>query len=201
MHIAQTTVVDRPQIEQLLDTAFGPDRQQKSAYRLREGSRPVEALCFTVHDGAQLCASIEFWPIALVAEADGAATPALLLGPIAVAESCRGRGIGGLLIHHGLERARALGHKLVLLVGDPEYYERFGFTNAPTGGWRMPGPVEQRRVMARLLDDTLALPAAAAISKPAAATSAPLAHPGEAEAGSHQGPQQQGGHDGRLAHA
>ena len=42
MHIAQTTVVDRPQIEQLLDTAFGPDRQQKSAYRLREGSRPVE---------------------------------------------------------------------------------------------------------------------------------------------------------------
>ena len=36
------------------------------------------------------------------------------------------------------------------LIGDPEYYGRFfGFDSARTGGWRLPGPVERRRLLAR----------------------------------------------------
>jgi predicted N-acetyltransferase YhbS len=43
--------------------------------------------------------------------------------------------------------ARDLGHGGIILVGDPEYYARFGFTAAPTGGLVMPAPVERRRFL------------------------------------------------------
>jgi predicted N-acetyltransferase YhbS len=35
----------------------------------------------------------------------------------------------------------------VLLVGDAPYFARFGFEAAPAQGVRMPGPVDQRRVL------------------------------------------------------
>lgn len=170
MHIYQTTAADRPEIEQLLDTAFGLDRHNRTAYRLREGATPVEQLCFVARReeggcNAHLCASIEFWPIEVACPKTGESLPALLLGPIAVAEECRGLGLGGQLIRLGLETAEKLGHHLVILVGDPEYYSRFGFSNAATGAWTMPGPFEQRRLMAHVSDPALSLPAEADVRK------------------------------------
>lgn len=170
MQIAKTTAADRPEIEQLLDTAFGLDRHNRTAYRLRDGSTPVEDLCFVARreDGscnAHLCGSIEFWPIEIACRETGAGLPALLLGPIAVAEECRGEGLGGQLIRLGLETAQKLGHHLVILVGDPEYYSRFGFSNAATVAWTMPGPFEQRRLMARVSDPALVLPVEAEVCK------------------------------------
>ena len=45
--------------------------------------------------------------------------------------------------HTGLDRA-------IMLIGDPEYYTRFfGFTAEHTAGWRLPGPVERHRLLAR----------------------------------------------------
>ena len=46
-----------------------------------------------------------------------------------------------------LNRAELAGHAGVILVGDPEYYARFGFTAAPTHGVAMPEPVERRRLL------------------------------------------------------
>ncbi|HLU91873.1 MAG TPA: N-acetyltransferase [Pedomonas sp.] len=172
MHITRTTAADRPEIEQLLDAAFGSDRHARTAYRLRDGMTPVEELCFVARRAegdcrGHLCASIEFWPIEVSCRSTGASLPALLLGPIAVAEACQGLGLGGQLIRLGLETAEKLGHPLVILVGDPEYYSRFGFSNAATGAWSLPGPFEQRRLMAHVSDPTLALPVAAEVRKPA----------------------------------
>lgn len=170
MHISTTTVSDRPEIEQLLDTAFGLDRHNRTAYRLRDGATPVEQLCFVARrdEGAcrgHLCGSIEFWPIEVACLKTGETLPALLLGPIAVAEECRGLGLGGQLIRLGLEAAETLGHHLVILVGDPEYYSRFGFSNEATGNWTMPGPFEQRRLMACVSDPALVLPVEATVRK------------------------------------
>jgi predicted N-acetyltransferase YhbS len=56
-----------------------------------------------------------------------------------------------------LSRAAELGHRGIILVGDPEYYERFGFTGAPTGNLLMPAPVARRRFLAvELLPKALA---------------------------------------------
>jgi predicted N-acetyltransferase YhbS len=140
---------DRSDIENLLDAAFGQDRRQKTAYRLRDGSAPLDTLGFVVRrDDDHLCGSIEFWPVDLVDDVTGNRSPAVLLGPIAVAEGCRGQGLGGTLIRAGIEAARANGHQTIILVGDPEYYGRFGFTDVATKGWSLPGPYEQRRLLA-----------------------------------------------------
>jgi predicted N-acetyltransferase YhbS len=74
-------------------------------------------------------------------------TQALLLGPLAVHPDVRSRGIGAALMAEAIERARELGHRAILLVGDAAYYGRFGFSAAATGDLRMPGPFDQARLL------------------------------------------------------
>ena len=84
--------------------------------------------------------------ISLVAEVDGrvvghvALSPITIsdgsedwygLGPISVLPEYQRRGIGKALMHEGLSRLKALGAKGCALVGDPDYYERFGFRSVP----------------------------------------------------------------------
>jgi putative acetyltransferase len=53
------------------------------------------------------------------------------LGPVSVLPERQRQGIGKSLIHKGLSLLKALGAKGCALVGDPKYYERFGFRNIP----------------------------------------------------------------------
>jgi predicted N-acetyltransferase YhbS len=148
MFLTATYAEDRLEIEALLDDAFGADRKSRATYRLRDGNARIEDLSFLVRDGdGHLCGSIEFWPISL-RDKVGERTPALLLGPIAVAVQCRNKGVGKLLIRHGITAAHALGYDLIILVGDPEYYHRFGFSNRNTQNWHMAGQTEQHRLLA-----------------------------------------------------
>ncbi len=72
----------------------------------------------------------------------GDATPVLALGPMAVRPSHQRRGIGSLLVRSSLDVARALGHGLVIVLGHPKFYPRFGFVRArqhgilPPHDWR-----------------------------------------------------------------
>ncbi len=132
---------DGPAIEALLDAAFGPGRERKTVYRLRRGVPPVVELCLTLRRETALLATIRFWPI-LAGGAQG-----LLLGPLAVVPGTRGRGHGGRLIRHALDVARGHGHGFVLLVGEAEYYRRFGFAGAMAARFRLPGPVERNRFL------------------------------------------------------
>jgi len=52
------------------------------------------------------------------------------LAPLAVIPASQGRGVGTLLIEEGLNRMRAKGFDLVLVLGEPGYYGRFGFSTA-----------------------------------------------------------------------
>ena len=49
------------------------------------------------------------------------------LGPISVLPECQKQGIGKSLIYEGLKHLKMLEAKGCILVGDPNYYERFGF--------------------------------------------------------------------------
>lgn len=79
---------------------------------------------------------------------EGESVKALLLGPLAVDPSFQGGGVGSALMRAAIEAARAGGHGAVLLMGDPEYYARFGFSAEKTGRLAMPGPFEKRRFLA-----------------------------------------------------
>ena len=83
---------------------------------------------------------------------DGAAAhPALALAPVAVAPSRQRKGIGSALIRCGLEQAGALGHGVVIVLGHPDYYPRFGFAPAQARGIRPPFPVNDQSFMALAL--------------------------------------------------
>ncbi len=150
-------LVERPQdaaaVEKLNDVAFGADRYAKTVYRLRDGVARDAALCFVaLGDDGALLASLRFWPIMI-----GGTTPALLLGPLAVQPELRGLGFGKALMRHGIEQARVQGHRIIVLVGDPEYYNPFGFTREQALELALPGPVEERRFLALgLTPDALA---------------------------------------------
>lgn len=64
------------------------------------------------------------------------------LAPLAVRPSRQGAGVGSALVREGLERARAAGERAVVVLGDPDYYGRFGFGPAFAHGLTPPHPVE-----------------------------------------------------------
>ena len=142
--LEDTTSADHDAVEHLLDLSFGSDRHSKTSYRLREGSRAIAGLSLVVRDaGAGLSGTISFWPI-IIGEAE---TPALLLGPLAVHPDRQNLGVGRALMREGLARAKAMGHRLVILVGDEPYYARVGFRRLPHGVVSLPGPVDPDRLL------------------------------------------------------
>ena len=147
-----TTLV--AQSEELLDRAFGIGRRTKTSYRFREGERAVPGLSFglwlpAADDEAEqwLVAVISFWRLKIGQPGHDA----IMLGPLAVEPVLQGKGLGRKLMHHALEEACTLGHRLVILVGDEPYYAPFGFSRVPDGRLLLPGPVDPARLLFREL--------------------------------------------------
>lgn len=139
--IRPATAADADAVEALHDHAFGPGRFVRTASRLREGVAADPDLSLVAIAHGRLAGSVTLTPITIGSE------PALLLGPLAVDPDFENRGIGGRLVKETLARAKAAGHRLVLLVGDAPYYGRFGFHRVSPERVRMPGPVDTRRVL------------------------------------------------------
>jgi len=162
-----TIAIERPEegpaVEELLDTAFGPERWARPSYYLRQGLAPVAGLC-RVARARTLVGTVRYWPIV----AGGG--PALLLGPLAVAPGWRGAGIASALVRESLAAAAGAGHDLVIAVGEPDFFARFGFTAAAPFGLVMPVAVETRRLLVRALGPEA--PAAGAIARADAPLSA-----------------------------
>jgi predicted N-acetyltransferase YhbS len=140
--IAPEAAVSAASVERLYDRVFGPPRFRKASHRFRTGLAPVSALSWVAREGDATIGAIRYWPILVGA----AREPALLLGPLAVAPDRMRRGIGTALITKTLGLARHAGHDLVLLVGDPDYYQRFGFAPATPMGFIMPSETRPERL-------------------------------------------------------
>ena len=174
---------DPAAVEALLDRSFGPDRQKKTVYRLREGVAPIEALSFAAFDNKTLRGSLQFWPIQVKPLlSDAPPLAALLLGPLAVEPAYAGRGIGMGLMRVGLQKAKQLGHGLVILVGDLPYYSRVGFRRQGAEGLRLPGPVDPERLLIRELIDGAATGLEGLIERPTGTDAQGAAEPGLREA-------------------
>jgi predicted N-acetyltransferase YhbS len=89
---------------------------------LRKGRKLASGLAFVARWGGRLVGTLRLWPVIT-----GTGHLCLLLGPLAVDDSVRSRGICAALTWQALHKAKALGHWAVLLVGDAAYYNRFGF--------------------------------------------------------------------------
>jgi predicted N-acetyltransferase YhbS len=130
--------------EALLDACFGANRHTRTCQRLRDGRTPADGLALSaVRQGGQgrLVGTVRLWHVS------AGGIPALVLGPLAVDNTCRQLGVGAALMDHALAAAKARGHRAVLLLGDAPYYARFGFSADKTGELSLPGPFERDRLL------------------------------------------------------
>jgi predicted N-acetyltransferase YhbS len=142
IRIAEEAPAEAGARELLLDRAMGPDRVPKPSERLREGRLPARGLSLVARDRDTIVGSVRLWHVDA-----GEDHPALLLGPLAVDPAYQGHGIGSALMMASIERATALGHGAILLVGDAPYYARFGFSADLTRKLKMPAPVMRKRFL------------------------------------------------------
>jgi putative acetyltransferase len=124
---------DAASVRALLLEAFETSAEADLVDALRSNARPYLALV-AVADG-ELVGHVAFTSVAFDPMRDRTGL-AVGLAPLAVASRGRGRGIGALLVSAGLEACREAGAGLVVVLGDPAYYGRFGFEPASKLGLR-----------------------------------------------------------------
>jgi putative acetyltransferase len=117
--------------------AFNDTYEAAVVAGLREGGHAIASLVARV-DGA-VAGHVMFSRITVVV--DGRALAAAALAPLAVDARWRRFGLGARLVAAGLDACRAAGMDGVVVLGDPAYYGRFGFTLAALAHLRAPyGP-------------------------------------------------------------
>jgi predicted N-acetyltransferase YhbS len=141
LSLVNETGAHGPQIEALLDRAFGPGRFAKSSERVRELADFAGDLSFVAVEADQVVGVVRMWRVKVGDQ------PMVFLGPLAVEASERRAGLGAMLVERACEAAVAAGEPAVVLVGDLPYFQRVGFQVAEGVG--VPGPVDPRRVLVR----------------------------------------------------
>ncbi len=120
---------DEAAIHELTEAAFAPvEMSDGSEPRIVDGLRESGdlTLSLVVLDDDQIFGHIAFSPVS-ISESTG---QWFGLGPVSVHPKRQNAGIGRQLIETGLERLRSLSAAGCVLLGDPAYYGRFGFSSS-----------------------------------------------------------------------
>ena len=112
------------------EAAFGRADEARLVARLRVEASPCVSL--VAEAGGRVIGHVFCSPV--VIEGTAAAPRAGGLAPVGVLPEAQGRGAGAALVRASLEASRALGWELLVLLGNPAYYERFGFELAAPHG-------------------------------------------------------------------
>jgi len=143
--IRPETAEDYAAIREVNLLAFGQEIEPRLVEALRESPDFIPELSLVAIEGGQVVGHILFSP--MVIETKDGAVPALTLAPLAVRPEFQNQGIGSQLVRRGIERCRTLGQRIVVVVGHPTYYPRFGFSPARARGLEAPFPVPDEAFM------------------------------------------------------
>lgn len=135
MIVRPETPGDYEAIGELLTSAFGRAVESQLVLSLRASDNCVPDLALVAEENGAVVGHIVFSYVTLK---DDEEFRVLALAPMAVTPALQRRGIGGALVEEGLQRADDLGESLVIVVGHPTYYPRFGFESARRHGIEPP---------------------------------------------------------------
>ena len=119
--------IDLASIQTVIETAFAPEENKLishlSADLFKETTHPpVKSLVAEL--GGKLIGYVCFSPIFLKSTSD---VSGYILSPLAVSPEYQNQGVGSALIHSGMDILTKDGVGILLVYGDPNYYQKFGF--------------------------------------------------------------------------
>ncbi len=124
-------------IDALLKAVFDTEAEADLVMKLRENSRRTLSLVACNDDG-EIVGHVMFSPVTVA----GVDHNWQGLAPLAVRREYQGKGIGSQLIKEGLSSLRDFGYPVCVVLGDPNYYSRLGFSSATDAGldcqWEVP---------------------------------------------------------------
>ncbi len=126
MIIRPETANDLGAIGAVVAAAFGQPAEADLVDALRKDGDLVLSLVVEVE--GEIVGHVGFSRLWI--EQDGQRTPGISLAPVSVLPQHQHKGIGRALVGAGHLRLKALGERIVFVLGDPAYYQRFGFAVA-----------------------------------------------------------------------
>ena len=147
--IRPETPQDSAAIRNVNEDAFGSSVEADLVEKLR--SRQAYTISLVATDGDNVIGHIIFSPVTI--ESGNTSFAALGLGPMAVLSSYQRKGVGSQLVREGLQECRRLGHEIVVVLGHPDYYPRFGFIPARPRGIKCEFEVPDEARMILELDE------------------------------------------------
>lgn len=147
--IRTENIEDQAAVYEVNRLAFGRESEARLVETLRRSDDFIPELSLVAEKDGRIVGHVLFSPITI--ETEGGAVSALGLGPVAVRPELQRQGIGSELVRRGLKECRRLGHGIVVVIGHPSYYPRFGFSSARAKGLEIPSEVPDEAFMALAL--------------------------------------------------
>jgi putative acetyltransferase len=143
---------DHESVRRVNELAFGRRNEADLVDALRANARPYVSLVAVVDE--QVVGHIFFSPVSV--ESEQSAFTAMGLAPMAVLPEHQNQGIGSELVREGLKECQRIGEDIVVVLGHPNYYPRFGFKPASLKGLRSEyGVSDEVFMVAELTEDAL----------------------------------------------
>ena len=151
MIIRCETLFDYEKIAEINNFAFGQVNEAQLIEEIRRSNRYIPELSLLAEVDGEVVGHILFSYIDLIMESIQEILPVLSLAPVAVLPKFQKQGIGSALIQTGLEKADKMGEIMVMVLGSPLFYSRFGFVCSVVYGVECPFEVPADFFMVKVL--------------------------------------------------
>lgn len=130
--IRNETIEDKAEIRRVNELAFARTNEADLIDALRQEAAPIISL--VAARDVKIVGHIFFSPVTIGSETN--TLNAMGLAPMAVLPTYQNQGIGSALVREGLKECRRRDYDVVVVLGHPKYYPRFGFKPASSTGLR-----------------------------------------------------------------
>ncbi|SFH68546.1 Predicted N-acetyltransferase YhbS [Tindallia magadiensis] len=156
-------------IRQLIQDAFDPmpfstGKEWQLVESIRASKGYINELALVAELGGKMVGHILVSEIAL----DGKTSmiPVLILSPVSVLPEFQREGVGQQLCQKAIEEAKKTDYPVMIVIGDPRYYQRFGFRPAFPEGVYLPFGFEEEYLQMMELKENALEKVAGAIQFP-----------------------------------
>lgn len=148
MNIRCEASSDYLKIAEVITDAFGQPNEAKLVEAIRNSENYIPELSLVAEIENNIVGHILFSYIHLV---NKETYLVLALAPVTVSPQFQNQGIGTALVQYGIEKADELGEALVIVLGHPSFYSRFGFVQSTYYGIKSPFEVPAEAFMVKPL--------------------------------------------------